>query len=358
MFRQFIVLSPVVQHSLAPSFLFFLQAKLLEAVESKLAKHGPLLYQNASIAAGTPEWQQGRVAEKERYTGGGWPGVGLVLTGCIPLGMQCFLCGCRARQCGAAPALLSDRGRPCCSVQCPVQRCMCTMIAAAAALAPVARLPNHPAKTTLCHPLHTPAADHARFEAQLDHFELKQEVVVQKVGQRMDWSGWQRLRPNCLRPPTRPPASCFQPIALSLASSSSLQPIALLPAPLPPVQLLEKGRLAADASPLAAAAAALAAAKVDVRKLDMQVREHEMHYYRGRVLSWRQQAASMHRTTAHADLSSACRPPRRRAFVRTPWSTSFPSRSPPSCPPRPPTRLWRQRRGAGCSAWRSSCWRS
>lgn len=76
MFRQFIVLSPVVQHSLAPSFLFFLQAKLLEAVESKLAKHGPLLYQNASIAAGTSEWQQGRVAEKERYTEGEWPGVG------------------------------------------------------------------------------------------------------------------------------------------------------------------------------------------------------------------------------------------------------------------------------------------
>lgn len=156
------------------------------------------------------------------------------MTGCIPLGMQCFLCGCRARQCGAAPALLSDRGRPCCSVQCPVQRCMCTMIAAAAALAPVARLPSHPAKTTLCHPLHTPAADHARFEAQLDHFELKQEAVVQKVGQRMDWSGWQRLRPKCLRPPTRPPVSCFQPIALSLASSSGLsthRPAACAPAP-------------------------------------------------------------------------------------------------------------------------------
>lgn len=49
------------------------------------------------------------------------------------------------------------------------------------------------------------------------------------------------------------------------------QPITLLPAPLSPLQLLEKGRLAADASPLAAAAAALAAVKVDVRKLNVQV---------------------------------------------------------------------------------------
>lgn len=57
--------------------------------------------------------------------------------------------------------------------------------AAAAALAPIARLVrqstlHNPSK--LCQPLHAPAADHARFEAQLDHFELKPEAVVQKVG--------------------------------------------------------------------------------------------------------------------------------------------------------------------------------
>lgn len=67
--------SLVVQHTLPP-LSFWSQAKLLETVELKLAKHGPLLYQNASIAAGTSEWQQGRVAEKERYTEGEWPGVG------------------------------------------------------------------------------------------------------------------------------------------------------------------------------------------------------------------------------------------------------------------------------------------
>ncbi|KAI7841106.1 hypothetical protein COHA_005331 [Chlorella ohadii] len=44
------------------------KAKFLESVESRLAKHGPLLYQNASIAAGTSEWQQRRVSSKERFT--------------------------------------------------------------------------------------------------------------------------------------------------------------------------------------------------------------------------------------------------------------------------------------------------
>lgn len=54
-----------------------MQAKLLESVEARLARHGPMLYQNASITAGTAEWQQGRIVERERCTPGEvcWIGV-------------------------------------------------------------------------------------------------------------------------------------------------------------------------------------------------------------------------------------------------------------------------------------------
>ncbi len=105
------------------------QAKFLESVESRLAKHGPLLYQNASIAAGTSEWQQRRVSSKERFTEGGLQGCSCAArlpaqaaSCCRWLGTEAQPCAVaggatpQGQECRSCPLALPSRMKQQCSV--------------------------------------------------------------------------------------------------------------------------------------------------------------------------------------------------------------------------------------------------